>query len=506
MFNLSKKKNSNDVSNADAKPQGFEAQSTLDALSKSQAVIEFETDGTIITANENFLGAMGYTLREVQGKHHSTFVDPSYAASPEYKQFWIKLARGEFQAEQFKRFGKGGKEIWIEASYNPVIGPDGKVFKVVKYATDVTKQKTEYADLVGQLNAIKKSQAVIEFNLDGTIITANENFLNTVGYTLAEIRGKHHSMFVEPAYAASQEYREFWQKLNHGEFQAAQFKRITKGGKEVWIEASYNPIADLNGKPFKVVKYATDITKQIAMLSDLKTLIDRNFGEIDAAIERSTDQTNNATRAASETASTVQVVASSAEELAASVREISESMNRSKIATDTAFNETASADQATQRLAEVAKSMGGIVEIIRGIAGQINLLALNATIESARAGEAGKGFAVVASEVKNLARQASSATDQISKEIEGVQAVSDDVVKGLVVIRQAVETVREHVVGTASAVEEQSTVTQNMSSSMQTTAASLTTINENMMEISTAVQQAAEAVSKTKEAALVLAR
>ncbi|MFO0995357.1 MAG: PAS domain-containing methyl-accepting chemotaxis protein [Alphaproteobacteria bacterium] len=506
MFKFSKKNSISEPAGAQADDKAFEAQATLDALSKSQAVIEFTPDGTILTANENFCAAMGYGLREIQGKHHSMFVDPAYTASPEYKKFWAKLARGEFEATQFKRFAKGGKEIWIEASYNPVFGPDGRVFKVVKYATDVTKQKMEYADLLGQINAIKKSQAVIEFNLDGTIITANENFLNAMGYTLAEIKGKHHSMFAEPAYAASQDYRDFWGKLNRGEYQAAQYKRIAKGGREIWIEASYNPINDLNGRPFKVVKYATDITKQIAMLADLKKLIDQNFGEIDSAIERSTSQTNDASKAASETAHIVHTVASSAEELAASVREISESMNRSKAATDTAFNETASADQATQRLAEVAKSMGGIVEIIRGIAGQINLLALNATIESARAGEAGKGFAVVASEVKNLARQAASATDQITKEIQGVQAVSDDVVKGLSVIRQAVETVREHVVGTASAVEEQSTVTQNLSSSMQTTAEALSTINGSMTEISAAVHQAAQAVNTTKEAARVLAR
>ncbi len=483
-----------------------EAQAKLDALNKSQAVIEFKLDGTIITANDNFLNALGYTLAEIQGKHHSMFVEPAYRASAEYRAFWEKLGRGEYQAAQYKRIGKGGKEIWIEASYNPLLGRDGKPYKVVKYATDVTRRTMEYADLLGQVNAIKKSQAVIEFELDGTIIDANDNFLGAVGYTLAEIKGKHHSMFVEPAYRTSAEYRAFWDKLGRGEYQAAQYKRFGKGGKEIWIEASYNPIADLNGKPFKVVKYATDITKQIELLASLKTMIDRNFGEIDVAMGRSSSQTETAARAADETSSNVQLVASSAEELAASIKEISDSMTKSKAATDTAFEKTADADKATQRLTGAAQSMSGILGIIQDIAGQINLLALNATIESARAGEAGKGFAVVASEVKNLAKQAGAATEQISKEIDGMQAISTDVVGALSVIRQSIETVRDYVAGTASAVEEQTAVTQSMSSSMQSTAAAVTTINQNMSEISAAIQQANAAVGKTKEAARVLAR
>ena len=235
----------------------------ISAIGKSQAVIEFNMDGTIITANENFLGAVGYTLDEVQGKHHSLFVDEAFKQSAEYSEFWAKLNRGEYESKEYKRFGKGGKEIWIQASYNPIFDTNGKPFKVVKYATDVTAQKLQAADWGGQISAIGKSQAVIEFNMDGTIITANENFLGAVGYTLDEIQGKHHSIFVEEAFKQSAEYREFWASLNRGEFEAKEYKRLGKGGKEIWIQASYNPILDLNGKPFKVVKYATDITQQM---------------------------------------------------------------------------------------------------------------------------------------------------------------------------------------------------------------------------------------------------
>ncbi|MBB6250145.1 methyl-accepting chemotaxis protein [Nitrospirillum iridis] len=483
-----------------------ESVASLAALGKAQAMIEFAMDGTILTANPNFLKAVGYRLDEVTGRHHSMFVEPGYKDSADYRKFWDDLRRGEFQAAQFKRIGKGGKEVWIEASYNPVLGADGKPFKVLKCATDVTAQKMEYADLQGQINAIRKSQAVIEFTMDGTVLDANDNFLKALGYTLAEVKGKHHSQFVEPAYRDSADYRKFWDDLRRGEFQAAQFKRIGKGGKEVWIEASYNPILDLNGKPFKVVKYATDITRQIKVLDDLKVLIDDNFGEIDKAVEQSTRQSSDAAHAAGETSGAVQMMASSAEELAASIREISQSMSQSRMAADSAAELATKADAATQRLAEVATSMEGVVDVIRAIAGQINLLALNATIEAARAGDAGKGFAVVATEVKNLANQSANATQKISNEIEGMQAVSGDVVGALNAIRQSIGTVREYVTSTASAVEEQSAVTRDMSSNMQKMANSVESVTRSLGEISAANDQVGQAVASTKEAARVLAR
>jgi PAS domain S-box-containing protein len=246
------------------------------AIRKSQAVIAFAMDGTILDANDNFLNALGYRLDEIQGQHHSMFVEPAYRQSSEYREFWAALNRSEYQAAEYKRIGKGGKEVWIQASYNPILDPNGKPFKVVKFATDMTAQKLRNADYLGQIAAIGKSQAVIEFNMDGTVLTANDNFLRTLGYTLDEIKGRHHSIFVDEGYRQSYEYKEFWAALNRGEYQAAEYKRLGKGGKEVWIQASYNPIMDLNGKPFKVVKYATDITPQKqalnAMLADAALL------------------------------------------------------------------------------------------------------------------------------------------------------------------------------------------------------------------------------------------
>ena len=431
------------------KIRNMEDAGKIDAILRAQAVIEFKMDGTIITANENFLKTMGYSLAEIQGKHHSMFVEPAVRESSSYREFWDSLNRGEYSAAEYKRIGKGGKEVWILASYNPILDERRKPFKVVKFATDVTQQKLSTADLAGQISAIGKSQAVIEFNMDGSIISANGNFLHTLGYSLDEIQGRHHSMFVDPAERNSAEYREFWAKLNRGEYQAAEYKRVGKGGKEVWIQASYNPILDLNGKPFKVVKYATDTTAQV--IARMKSESVRGMMES---------------------------VAAGAEELNASVREISEAMVKSKETATDAVQRVEKADEQAKRLSSAAESMSGIVEIIGDITGQINLLALNATIESARAGEAGRGFAVVASEVKNLANQAKQATDKITDEIGSLNGISGDVVQALNSIRQAIQNVSEYVTSTAAAVEEQSTVTSEMSTSMQRAAAEAASIGQ----------------------------
>lgn len=426
----------------------------IEAIGKSQAVIQFNMDGTIITANENFLNTLGYTLAEIQGKHHSMFAEPAYASSPEYKSFWAKLNRGEFDAGEYKRLGKGGKEIWIQASYNPIMDMNGKPFKVVKYATDVTAAKLASADARGQLDAIGKVQAVIEFNLDGTIIIANENFLNVVGYSLHEIQGKHHRMFVEPNFAQSQDYREFWAKLNRGEFESRVYKRIGKGGKEVFIQASYNPILDMNGKPFKVVKFATDMTEL------MKT--------VDLA-----DETSNK----------VQSVAAATEEMTASVAEISQNMTLSQQATDDIMQKSVSSGNASDRLSETMQSMGKIVELIRNIAGQVNLLALNATIEAARAGEAGKGFAVVATEVKNLANQTSKATDDIATEINAVQSTFGEVADSIKEIVEAAGQLNQYVSSVASSVEEQTAVTREISVSTQQASSAVAEISGRIKQM-----------------------
>lgn len=235
------------------------------ALQRAQAVIEFDMNGVILHANDNFLNTLGYTLDEVAGKHHRIFCDPEYAASPAYAAFWAKLKRGEYDHGEYRRLGKYGREVWIQASYNPVFDTAGQPYKVVKFATDVSDLKRRSAEYEGKIAAIDKAQAVIEFNLDGTVIGANPNFLEVIGYALDEIVGEHHRMFCPPEYAQSVEYRRFWQKLNRGEFDANRYRRIGKGGKTVWIQATYNPILDASGRPSKVVKFATDVTAQVEL-------------------------------------------------------------------------------------------------------------------------------------------------------------------------------------------------------------------------------------------------
>jgi methyl-accepting chemotaxis protein len=428
------------------KIRSMEDAGRIAAIGRAQAVIEFNLDGTIVTANDLFLGSMGYSLPEIQGKHHSIFVDPAERESRAYQEFWASLNRGEFQSAEYKRFGKGGKEVWILASYNPILDETGKPFKVVKFASDVSEQKLKAANFAGQIEAIGKSQAVIEFDMDGKILVANQNFVDALGYSLAEIQGKHHSMFVSAEQRGSEDYREFWASLNRGEFRSGEYRRFGKGGREVWIQASYNPIRDLNGKPYKVVKYAANITAQV--IARMK---------------------NESVRRMMES------VAAGAEQLNSSVREISAAMLKSKDTANAAVDRVEAADQQAQRLSEAASS---IVQLIGDITGQINLLALNATIESARAGEAGRGFAVVAAEVKNLANQAKQATDRIGNEIGRLNDISSDVVGALNTIKNAIQNVNNYVSSTAAAVEEQSTVTGEMSSSMRRAAAEAASIGE----------------------------
>ncbi len=429
--------------------------SKIDAISRSQAVIEFDLNGIIIDANDNFLGAVGYGLNEIKGQHHSMFAEPGYANSEEYKQFWKKLGRGEFEAKEYKRIAKGGKEIWIQASYNPIFDMNGKPFKVVKYATDITKQKLSNADVKGQLDAISRVQAVIEFNLDATIITANKNFLAATGYELEEVQGNHHSMFMEPSAAQSEEYRQFWDKLRNGQFESRVYKRIAKGGREIWIQASYNPILDMNGRPFKVVKYATDVT-DLMKTEEL----------------------------ASQTAGQMQSVAAAIEEMSASIGEISSNMSLSQQATDDISTKITSSGKASDSLIETMESMEAIVGLIRDIADQVNLLALNATIEAARAGDAGKGFAVVASEVKNLANQTSQATDDIAEKISEVQTLTSNVADSIKDIVGSANSVREYVGNVASSVNEQSSATAEISSNTQQASHSVADISRRIKQLS----------------------
>jgi methyl-accepting chemotaxis protein len=622
--------NMNNKSDGD---ESFESKAMLEAIGRAQAVIEFNLDGTIIEANENFLKTTGYALDEIKGKHHEMFCDPVFSKSPEFKEFWAKLGRGEFQSGEFKRVGKGGKEIWIIASYNPILGKDGRPVKVVKFATDITASRAElqvrtdimnltsivseadlrgdivtvnekfcqvsqysreeligkphnttrhpdmpkevfkelwstigrgkifrgivknrakdgtpyYVDAViapimgdngkpkkylgvryditeaeierqnmrGVFRAIDGSYAYIEFDTSGNVLNANKNFQDAMGYSAEDLKEKHHRAFCEPALTQSPEYAQFWADLKAGKPQSGVFKRVTRSGKEIWLQAVYSPVTDEVGRVIKVVKIATDVSDQQRMifsiqetatsLSAASNELTATATEMSSTANKTKQESQSAAAASEEVAVGVQTVATNMEEMVASIKEISRSTSESSQMAKLTLQKAQESNLTVTKLGVSSQEIGDVIKVISSIAQQTNLLALNATIEAARAGEAGKGFAVVANEVKELAKQTAKATNDITNKIGSIQGDTKSAIEAISGISQAVEKLNGIAGVIAAAVEEQSATTNEISRVVVESKRGVESIASTVKVVSSAAIESTVASNETLAASKELA-
>ena len=520
----------------------------LEAVSRSQAVIEFAPDGTVLDANPLFLNLMGYGLGEVVGQHHRLFVDPSEAQGGDYRAFWEQLRHGQFAAREFRRITKSGQSVYIQASYNPIL-EDGEVVRIIKFAADVTAQKNAAADAHSQMQAISRALAVVEIGLDGKILTANENFCATMGYGLDEITGQYHRMFVLPDYGRSAEYALFLDRLRAGEYLSGQFERVAKGGRPVWLQASYNPIFDADGRVYKVVKYATDITGQklaVSALGDaLRTLADgRLDGQIDTALPGELDSVRlalnvtidrlgsivtglqaNASALRSATGEIVHGMSDLADrtgkqteaiaETRRAMAELSETVAQNALRTERASRSSLSvadtardageviqrANAAMERIAASSDKITNIIGLIDDVAFQTNLLALNASVEAARAGDAGKGFAVVAVEVRRLAQSAANASNEVKAL---VQQSAAEVTGGTALVSEATEKMNQVVSGireSAGQVEEIARATQAQKGVITEVSGALHEMDEMARNNAALVGEANDATEQTERQA-----
>ena len=373
--------------------------SSFKALSQAMPVIEFSPAGIVQRASPLFLATMGYRADEVTGRHHSMFCPPSLVSSSEYSEFWRRLARGESFNGKYLRFAKGNRPVWLEASYIPVADWRGRIIKIIKIAADISERMHAALEQESVVNAISRSMAIISFAPDGMVLDVNANFLNATGYKREEVLGKHHRLFCSETLHKSEEYRQFWERLNQGEFFSGQFPRLNRRGDLLWLRATYNPVFNNDGQLYKIVKFATDVTEQVL----------KNQREQNAAV--------HAWDMAVQTRGSAQA---GAEVIENSIRMI-----------DKIAHEMSAVSADVIRLNSQSESIDEMVETIRSFALQTRLIALNAAIEAAKAGSSGRSFGVVAAEVRNLAARVSGATEEIEHVVAGNNQLAKEVLRGI---------------------------------------------------------------------------
>lgn len=479
------------------------AEALVVALDRSQAVAEFRDDGTILSANANFLKLFGYTAAEILGRSHSMFVEPESAADPSYRDFWRALAAGQFRQTEFKRIAKGGRVVYIQACYNPIFDRKGKVQRIVKIATDITTEYARYIDFAGQVQALQRSQAILEMDLEGRILGANSNFLDLFGYSLDEIVGRHHSLFLSETARRSDDYDAFWRQLGRAAFHSGEFRRVGKDGRDIFIQATYNPIVDRDGRPLKIVKVASDITAQIGdrqRRRDVQEAVGRDLNGIADATSSVARQANSASTMADAVLGEVKTVVGAADKVFATADLIGKQITRSSSILERAVVEAASSAGVVGELSRHAVEINQVIALIGEVADQTNLLALNATIEAVRAGDAGRGFSAVALEVKALASQTSAATRKIATQIAAVQKVSQRVAAEIGSIGSTIGELDDISGEIAAAVTRQAMMMRAMSENLELASGSATAINGRMGEIAYATELVNAATQKARAA------